>query len=131
MCPSALSYSGLFNKRGMALFLAMDCIFCKIINKEVKSQIVEENDKVVAFYDISPKADVHILVAPKKHIASVKELSQQDKMIVAEMILTAREIAAKKGLNGYKLVINVGREGGQTVEHLHLHLLGGKNIVMP
>lgn len=103
----------------------MDCIFCKIIKGEIPSIKVFENDKVVAFNDINPKAKVHVLIVPKKHIESVKHLEVADKELVGELVLAVQGIAKEKNLQGYKLVINVGREGGQLVDHLHLHLLSG------
>ncbi len=107
----------------------MDCIFCKIINKEIPSDIVYENDKVIAFKDISPKAPVHILVVTKKHIASIDHIEEGDKELMGDLILAAKNIAREKGLKGYKLLINVGREGGQIVDHIHLHLISGKNSI--
>lgn len=101
----------------------MDCIFCKIVKGEIPSTKVFENDRIIAFNDINPKARVHVLVLPKKHIESVKHLSESDKELVGELILVAKKIAKDKNLSGYKIVINVGREGGQLVDHLHLHLL--------
>jgi len=103
----------------------MDCIFCKIAKGEISSTKVFENDKIIAFDDIHPKALVHILVVPKKHIESVKHLQESDKDLIGELFLAAQKIAKDKGLEGYKLVFNVGREGGQLVDHLHLHLLSG------
>jgi len=100
-----------------------DCIFCKIVKEEVPSAKLFENEKLIAFNDINPKAKVHILVVPKKHIESVKYLEEADKELIGEMFLAAQKIAKEKNLEGYKLVINVGREGGQLVGHLHLHLL--------
>jgi len=111
--------------------MIMDCIFCKIANKEMKSDIIFENDSVVAFKDIHPKANFHILIVPKKHIESVDKLEENDKKLVGEMILTAKNIAKENNISGYKLVINVGRDGGQVVDHLHLHLLSGKPIELP
>jgi len=104
----------------------MNCIFCKIINKEISSDIVYEDDSVVAIKDINPKAPVHLLIIPKKHIPSVNYLGVEDKTLMGEIILTAKKIAEEKDLKGYKLVINVGREAGQLIDHLHLHLLSGK-----
>ena len=101
----------------------MDCIFCKIIKGEIPSAKVFETDALIAFDDIEPKAKVHILIVPKKHIESVKHLEESDKDLVGEMLFTAKKIAEEKKLLGYKLVFNVGREGGQVVDHLHLHLL--------
>ncbi len=101
----------------------MDCIFCKIIKGEIPSAKVFEDEKLVAFLDINPKAKVHILIVPKKHIESVKHLQNTDKELIGDLVLAAKAIAEEKNLHGYKLVINVGREGGQIVDHLHLHLL--------
>lgn len=103
----------------------MDCIFCKIINGEIPSEKVFQGEKIIAFNDIYPKAKIHILLVPKKHIESVKNLEGVDKELIGELFLTAKEIAKEKNMEGYKLVINVGRDGGQLVDHLHLHLLSG------
>jgi histidine triad (HIT) family protein len=103
----------------------MDCIFCKIAKGEIPSTKVFEDDKIIAFDDINPKAKVHILIVPKKHIESVKNLDESDKELVGELIFAAKNTAKEKNLGGYKLVFNVGRDGGQTVDHLHLHLLSG------
>ena len=102
-----------------------NCIFCKIVKGEIPSAKVWEDENLLAFNDINPKADIHILVIPKKHIESVKHLEKSDKDLAGEMVLAAQEIAKQKNLAGYKLVINVGREGGQLIDHLHLHLLSG------
>lgn len=109
----------------------MQCIFCKIANKQTPADIVYENDKILAFKDVNPKAPVHILIVPKKHIPSVDHIEIQDKTLMGEMILAAQKIAREKNLPGYRLVINVGREGGQIIDHLHLHLLSGKPIKLP
>lgn len=100
-----------------------NCIFCKIVKGEIPSSKVFEDEKLVAFNDINPKAKVHILIVPKEHIESVKHLESNHGGLVGELILAAKNIAKEKNLQGYKLVINVGREGGQLVDHLHLHLL--------
>jgi histidine triad (HIT) family protein len=102
-----------------------DCIFCKIVQKEVPANFVYEDDAVVAFADIRPSAPVHYLVVPKTHVASIMDLKDGDRELVSALIFAAKKIAETKGLKGYKLVWNVGREGGQLVDHLHLHLLGG------
>ncbi len=104
-----------------------NCIFCKIINKEVPSEIVFENENTVVFKDVKPKAPVHFLVVPKKHTVSVNEVEEADKEILGELFLIAKKVAKENGINdsGYKLSINVGEGGGQEVPHLHLHLLGG------
>lgn len=108
----------------------MDCLFCKIANKEVKGDIVYEDDKFVAFKDIKPKAPVHLLIVPRKHIESVNKLEEEDKELIGEMFLTAKRIAQKMGVDktGYRLMFNVGRDSGQLVDHLHLHLIGGKKL---
>ena len=100
-----------------------DCIFCKIAKGEIPSSKVFENDELIAFNDINPKAKTHILIVPKKHIESVKHLEATDKELIGELFLVAKKIAEEKNLSGYKLVINVGRDGGQLVDHLHLHLV--------
>ncbi len=101
----------------------MDCVFCKIVKKEIPKDFVLENDSLVAFDDIHPKAPIHILIVPKAHVPSIKELDRGD--IAGELVMSAKKLAQEKALEGYKLVFNVGRAGGQEVDHLHLHLLGG------
>jgi|SRR3989344_2042645 len=101
----------------------MECIFCKIINKEIPKEFAMEDEKFVVFNDIHPKAPVHFLIVPKKHVASVKELDSAE--LPGEMVLTAKKLADEKKMEGYKLLFNVGRKGGQEVDHLHLHLMGG------
>jgi len=103
----------------------MDCIFCKIAKKEISAGIVYEDDRVMAFKDIRPSAPVHYLVIPKEHIQSIAHLEGNHRDILSALIYTAKDLAVKLGLTGYKLVFNVGREGGQVIDHLHLHLLGG------
>lgn len=105
----------------------MSCIFCKIANKEIPANIVYEDDKFIAFKDINPKAPIHFLIVPKKHILSVDHLEIQDKELMGKLFLVAQKIARKQGVakSGYKLVFNVGKGGGQLINHLHLHLLGG------
>jgi histidine triad (HIT) family protein len=106
----------------------MDCLFCKISNGEIPSVKIFENDKLFAVNDINPKARIHILIIPKKHIESIMTLSQADKDLLWEMVSTARKLAEDNDLQGYKLVMNVGRDGGQTIDHLHLHLLSGDAV---
>ena len=103
----------------------MDCIFCKIVKKEVPAKIIFENGNVVAFTDIKPAAPIHYLVIPKTHIQSIAHLEGNHREVITELIYTAKELAKTAGLAGYKLVFNVGRDGGQLIDHLHLHLLGG------
>ncbi|MEK9166561.1 MAG: HIT domain-containing protein [Patescibacteria group bacterium] len=103
----------------------MNCIFCKIAEKSIFKEIVFENEGFMAFNDIHPKAPQHVLIIPKAHIASVKELDEEGEKMAGRMIGIARRIAEKVGMAGYKLIFNVGPEAGQTVEHLHLHCIGG------
>jgi histidine triad (HIT) family protein len=101
------------------------CIFCKIVNKETLSDFIYEDDNVVVFKDIHPSAPIHYLVVPKEHIQSIAHLEITHQEIMSKIIFAAQKTAEKLGLKGYKLVFNVGREGGQVIDHLHLHLLGG------
>lgn len=102
-----------------------ECIFCKITSKEISSEILFENPSVMVFKDIRPSAPVHYLVVPKEHIQSIAHLEGNHKEVLASIIYTAKDMAEKLNLKGYKLVFNVGRDGGQVIDHLHLHLLGG------
>jgi histidine triad (HIT) family protein len=103
----------------------MTCVFCGIVKKEVGAEILYEDDAVIAFKDIRPSAPVHYLIVPKEHIQSISHLQNNHSEIISRLIFTAKALAEKGGLTGYKLVFNVGREGGQVIDHLHLHLLGG------
>jgi len=105
----------------------MSCIFCKIIKKEIPSETVYEDARIIAFKDIHPAAPVHILVVPKKHIPSVDHIEKGDKDLIGDLFLVTQGIARKISLakSGYKLAFNVGKGGGQIIDHLHLHLLGG------
>lgn len=104
-----------------------DCIFCKIVNGEMSTEFLYENDTIVVFKDINPIAPVHLLIVSKKHIRSINDLEQEDKKIVSEMIMAGKDTAKKEGVakSGYKLLFNVGKGGGQVIFHLHLHLIGG------
>ena len=104
-----------------------DCIFCKIVEGSVPSDTVFEDEKAIVFKDIRPKAPVHVLVVPKEHVESITHLGENHSTLIAHMIYVAKRVAKDLNLAGYKLVFNVGREGGQIVDHLHLHLLGGWN----
>ena len=107
----------------------MNCIFCKIVNGEIPSSKVYEDDKVLAFNDINPAAPVHILVIPKKHIESAVALNDEDNELIAHIFQVIRLIAKEQGLdNGFRLVSNIGEDGGQTVKHLHFHILGKKKF---
>lgn len=111
----------------------MDCLFCKIIAGEIPSSKVYEDDLVYAFNDISPAAPTHVLIIPKKHISSANELNEENAAIVSHIFLVAAKIAKRLGIaeNGYRIVNNCGKDGGQTVGHLHFHLLGGRNLGWP
>jgi histidine triad (HIT) family protein len=103
----------------------LDCLFCKIVKHEIPATIVYEDNEVIAFHDIHPAADVHILIVPKQHIATIMDMGESDEKIVGHLLSVSKHIAENKGLKGYKLSFNVGKEGGQVVMHIHLHLLGG------
>lgn len=107
--------------------MASDCIFCKIVNKEIPSTFLYENETLVVFKDINPKAPVHLLIVPRKHIRSINDLTEADRSIVSEMIYTAKNMAKKMAtdISGYNLLFNVEQGAGQEVFHLHLHLTGG------
>ena len=107
-----------------------DCIFCRIIEREIPSTIVYEDDKVMAFNDINPVAPVHVVIIPKVHIANVNALTPENAAVVADIHLAARKIAEKLGIadKGYRLINNCGEEAGQSVFHLHYHLIGGKKL---
>jgi histidine triad (HIT) family protein len=105
----------------------MECLFCKIIRKEIPSDIVYEDEDFISFKDINPKAPIHLLIVPKKHISSINDLKEEDKELIGNLFLLAKKIAKEQGVSekGYKLLFNVGRGGGQLIDHIHLHLLGG------
>ena len=100
-----------------------DCLFCKIARKEVSSDVVFEDDKFVAFHDLHPQAPLHLLIIPRKHIHSIDHVEPEDKELMGDLIFTAKKVAGQHNLTGYKLHFNVGREGGQVIDHIHLHLL--------
>jgi histidine triad (HIT) family protein len=108
----------------------MDCIFCQIASGKIPSDIVYQDKEIIAFRDINPKAPVHILIIPKKHVASLDQLSQSDTALVGRMVAVASRLAKDEGVaeKGYRLVINCGKEGGQLVPHLHMHFLGGRQL---
>lgn len=102
--------------------MSEDCIFCKIINGDFNTEFVYENEYVVVFKDINPKAPIHLLIVPKTHVASLNEL--EDKNLMAELLMAVKETTKKIGLKSYKTLINTGKEAGQEVFHLHVHILG-------
>lgn len=106
------------------------CIFCKIIQGEIPSSKVYEDEEVLAFNDINPAAPIHILLIPKKHITSLAEMENGDEKIIAKIYKIINEIAEKQGFkeNGYRVIVNCGKDGGQEVGHLHFHLLAGKQL---
>lgn len=110
-----------------------DCVFCKMVNGEIKPDVVYENDAVLAFRDVNPQAPVHVLVVPRKHIPTLNDMDQHDDVLVGEMFLTAKKVAELTGIAeaGYRTVINCNAQAGQTVFHLHLHVLGGRPMGWP
>jgi histidine triad (HIT) family protein len=110
-----------------------DCLFCKIGAGEIPADIVHETDEVVAFRDINPQAPTHALIIPKRHIASINDLQESDAVIVGKLFLAAKEIARDEGFAepGYRVVMNCNAAAGQTVFHIHLHLLGGRDLTWP
>lgn len=110
-----------------------DCIFCKIISGDIPSTNVYRDEQVTAFRDINPAAPIHILIVPNKHIDSVNMLIVDDEPLIGHLFTVAKELAAKEGIadNGYRLIVNTGHEAGQTVLHVHLHLLGGGSMKHP
>ena len=110
-----------------------DCLFCKIISGEIPSSKVYEDEFVYAFNDISPEAPVHVLIVPKEHIASANDINESNADVVAKIFLAAKKIAEENGIaeDGYRIVNNCGENGGQTVKHLHFHLLGGRSLTWP
>lgn len=104
-----------------------DCIFCKIINKNIQAEVILENEDIFAFVDIKPLAPVHILIIPKEHIPTIDDLESKHQNLIGKMILAAQKIAREKNIaeGGYKLLFRVKEHGGQEVDHLHLHLIGG------
>lgn len=103
-----------------------DCIFCKIIQEEIPATIRYEDERVLAFDDIHPAAATHVLIIPKEHIPTALDISESQQELMGHLFLVAKKIAQEKGILGYKLVMNVGQEGGQVVMHIHLHMLAGK-----
>ncbi len=111
----------------------MDCIFCKIAAGEIPCSKAYEDEQVLAFHDINPQAPVHVLIIPKKHIDSVNALTEEDNEVLCHMFRVAQKIAKEQGVaeNGFRLVFNTGVDGGQTVLHLHMHLLAGRSLGWP
>lgn len=112
---------------------ANECIFCKIAQGEIPANKVYEDDQIMAFHDLAPQAPVHVLVIPKKHISSLLELGVEDQPLVGHLLYHAQEIARELGLaeRGFRVVNNIGEEGGQSVHHIHFHVLGGRKLSWP
>ena len=110
-----------------------ECIFCKITAKEIPASILYEDNRIIAIADINPVAPLHVLIMPKEHIPSLREINEGHKALLGQIQLTAAKLAEEEGIaaSGYRLVCNCGDEGGQTVPHLHYHLIGGKKMLWP
>lgn len=109
----------------------MDCVFCKIAAGEIPTEAIYEDENLIAFNDLDPQAPIHFLVIPKKHITSLATLDEADSALISQIMLTIAKLAKDKGLEGYRVVINIGEEGGQSVPHLHFHVLGGRSFNWP
>jgi histidine triad (HIT) family protein len=110
-----------------------DCLFCKIIDRKIPSTIVYEDDRIIVFNDIAPQAPTHVLVVPKRHIPTLNDVGVEDEQLVGELVRRAAAIAREKGFaeTGYRTLFNTNRGAGQTVFHIHLHLLGGRAMTWP
>lgn len=111
----------------------MDCLFCKMINREIEPDIVYEDDQVLAFNDINPQAPTHVLIIPKQHIATMNDIAEEDQALVGRLHHVAAKLASQYGFaeDGYRVVMNCNEQGGQTVFHIHLHLMGGRHFTWP
>ena len=111
----------------------MDCLFCKIAQGTIPAAIIYENNEIMAFRDLNPQAPKHLLVIPRQHIATINDAKEEHQALLGKMILGAQKIAQTEGLSetGYRLVFNINPDGGQTVYHIHLHLLGGRQMTWP
>lgn len=110
----------------------MDCIFCKIADKKVPSEIIYEDEKIVAFKDLEPVAPVHVLIIPKNHISSANDISEENHEVISHIFKCVPQIAKTLNLdNGFRIINNCGSDGGQTVNHIHFHLIGGKKLGWP
>ena len=109
-----------------------DCLFCKIVNKDVPAQVVLDGDDVLAFRDVNPQAPTHVLVIPKQHVASLEAVPEDGGQLLASLVAAVNEVAREDGVaGGFRVVTNVGRAAGQSVDHLHLHVLGGRGMTWP
>lgn len=103
-----------------------ECLFCRIVNKNIPAKLIYEDDEIVAFHDINPKADIHFLLVPKLHISSMLDLGDEHQRLIGKIMIKANDLAKLQGLEGYKVQINTGVKGGQEVFHLHVHVVGNK-----
>lgn len=112
---------------------AVPCLFCQIVEGKIPARMVHQDEDLIAFHDIDPKAPTHVLVVPKRHIASITELADGDDALVGRLVRTARDLAQKHGLadRGFRLVFNAGDDAGYSVHHIHLHLVGGRKLAWP
>jgi len=110
-----------------------DCLFCKIRDGDIPAEVVYENDDILAFRDVNPQAPTHVLIVPRKHISTINDLEDEDSGVMGQMVLAAQDIAGYEGIaeEGYRLVVNCNAKAGQTVFHIHMHLLGGRNMTWP
>jgi histidine triad (HIT) family protein len=110
-----------------------ECIFCKIVNKEIPAKVVFEDDWILAFDDINPQAPIHVLLIPKEHFASLNDIPEEKKDLIAHILFKARQVALEKGIkeSGYRIVLNTARDSGQDVFHIHFHVLGGRHMTWP
>lgn len=111
----------------------MDCIFCRIAAGEVPAQVIRQDEDTVAFRDLDPKAPVHVLVVPRRHIASLRDIGAGDRDVMGALLLAAREVALAEGIadSGFRVVVNTGADANQTVHHVHMHVLGGRPMTWP
>lgn len=110
-----------------------NCLFCKIAGREIPANIVFESEELIAFHDIRPQAPTHIQIIPKRHISTINDCASGDEQLIGKIVLTAKTLAAQNGLSeqGYRLVFNINSGGGQEIYHIHLHLLGGRQMIWP
>jgi histidine triad (HIT) family protein len=110
-----------------------DCLFCKIVARQIPGAIVYEDSRILAFDDINPQAPTHVLIVPKRHVSSLNDLSAEDDQLVGELVRRAAAIAKERGIaaGGFRVVFNTNRDAGQTIFHIHLHLLGGRGMMWP
>ena len=110
-----------------------DCLFCKIVGKDIPAELIFEDDRIVAFNDINPQAPIHILIIPREHLASLNDVPEEKRDLLGHILLRAQQIAQNLGIreNGYRIVLNTARDSGQEVYHIHFHLLGGRRMTWP